>query len=277
MINAVRATKRFVRLTRGLALLLTLTAAASAHDMWLVTDVAGANASICARIGERFPETVNSVTEDRVRQFQIRTGAGTVKLSGTFAEKQFCAPRPSDVAAGVAEMVVQPRINSIDAQRFAQFVKGEGLDHIVDMRASGQVSYLYSRYAKLVFGQPKELAAKPLGHLLEIVPEMDPSLLASGAALRVQVLFRGKPLPNAQVAAIHEGASGEAFEFPVKVRTDQNGWATLRLTRPGLWYARLIHTIPSDDPEFQWHHVFATLTFRAGASHTDHARQKPVP
>lgn len=235
----------------------------AAHDMWLVTGIPGAEDKVCARIGERFPDTVNAPTADRVTLFQFRSRGAVEKLNGTLADKQFCAPL-FQAKDGVAEMVVHPRLNRIDYKRFAEFVRGEGLQHVVRPTDSGagEVGYLYSRYSKLLVGGAGEsgLATEALGHVLEIIPMNPPA--ASLSDFQVRVMFRGKPLANAQVAAVHEGASPEAYQFPVVARTDAQGVAVLKLTRPGLWYARLIHTIPTDDPEFQWHHFFATLTFR---------------
>ncbi|MEO6119317.1 MAG: DUF4198 domain-containing protein, partial [Terriglobales bacterium] len=245
-------------------ILLMLASNSSAHDMWIVTGVPGAMNKICARIGERFPETVNAPTADRITTFQIRQLDRVEKLSGTFLDKQFCAPSPAG-RDGIVEMVVHPRLNRIDRKRFAEFVRGEGLEHVTKQREAentAEVSYLYSRYSKLIMGSPDAKAlSTPIGHALEIVPLGQPSSSPQGSSFRVQVLFRGKPLANAQIAAVHEGASPEAFQFPVVTSTDKEGIAELKLTRHGLWYARLIHTIPADDPEFQWHHFFATMTF----------------
>lgn len=247
--------KLFVFLT-----LITLTSVSAAHDMWLVTAVPGAEGKICARIGERFPDTVNAPTADRITTFQLITDQGAEKLNGEFKDKQFCANANAS-AAGVAEMIVQPRLNKIDAKRFREFVHGEGLEHIVkpDAGKQGDVTYLYSRYSKLITPGRSKAYSRMLGHALEVVPLDDPS--SSSRSLRVRILFRGKPLAGAQVAAVNENASPEAHQFPVVTRTDKDGNAELKLTKSGLWYARLIHTIPADDPEFQWHHYFATLTF----------------
>lgn len=232
--------------------------------MWLVSGVAGAEQKICARIGEVFPGTVNAPTADRVTRFQLHSADTAHKLEGALVEKQFCAPLPA--ADGIAEIVVHPRLNQIDSKRFAQFVQMEGLEPVVGgAQGDAPVRYLYSRYSKALVGLPglKEIQ-RPIGHLLEIVPQADPASLRAGSELAVLVLFRGMPLANAQVAAVHEGASGEAGTFPVVTRTDDKGVARLKLTRAGLWYARLIYTIPVNDPEFQWHHFFSTLTFRIG-------------
>ncbi len=256
-----------MRSTLGLALMLfVLSSASAAHDMWLVAGVPGAEGKICARIGERFPDTVNAPTVDRVTAFQARFHDRTEKLNGTFLEKQFCAPSPAG-KNGIVEMIVQPRLNKLDRKRFSEFVRGEGLQHVIAQTGAGagsEVNYLYSRYSKLILGTPKlEMLSEPIGHALEIVPLNDPSALPQVSGFRVRVLFRGKPLVNAQVAAVNEGASPEAHQFPVVTRTDKDGIAELKLTGQGLWYARLIHSIPADDPEFEWHHFFATMTFHA--------------
>ena len=39
---------------------------------------------------------------------------------------------------------------------------------------------------------------KPLGHLLEIVPEQDPAIASAGQPFAVQVLFLGTPLAGAR-------------------------------------------------------------------------------
>lgn len=250
-------------------LILTISSLAFGHDMWIVTDVAGAEQKVCARIGETFPGTVNAPTADRVSRFELHAAGGPQKLTGTFGDKQFCAPLPPGTN-GIAEIIVQPRLNQIDAKRFGDFVRMEGLEHVVKPAAvastDAPVKYLYSRYSKAIVGRPTVSAIRSsLGHVLEIVPQQDPRSLKAGESLRVQVLFRGQPLAGAQVAAVNEGASGESGKFPVTARTDQNGMAELKLHKPGLWYARLIHTIRMNDPEFEWHHFFSTITFTVGS------------
>lgn len=242
----------------------------AAHDMWIVADVPGAEGRICARIGETFPATVNAPTADRVTLFQFHSGGRSSRLEGLFSDKQFCAPKAG--SAGVAEMIVHPRLNSIDAPRFAQFAKMEGLEEVIKQGPAdtggdkSKVKYIYSRYSKAVIGTPPlEEISRELGHVLEIIPKADPQALKEGELFPVLILFKGAPLKRAQVAAVHDGGSGESGTFPVVARTNDKGIAQLRLNRQGLWYARLIYTIPANDPEFQWHHFFSTLTFHIGS------------
>ncbi len=262
--------------TRALTLpaFLLLTASAlPAHDLWLATGVAGARGRVCARIGEHFPVSSNGVTADRVEAFQVRTESGAEPLQGVAEKKQFCAPLPRPAAAGVAEMLVHPRYIRLEAKDFNSYIEGEGFAAVMEARRKGgktdaEGRELYSRFAKVLMGKGG-LATRPLGHVLEIVPEKDPATLAAGEALPVQVLFRGKPLAGAHVSAAYAGAEMKGHDFPVTAETDAQGRALLKLDRAGLWYARLIHMVEAqDDPQIEWRSFFATLTFEVPGKNT---------
>ncbi len=244
----------------------------SAHDLWLVTGVAGARGRVCARIGEHFPTSSNGVTADRVEVFQLRSEGGAQPLTGAKEKKQFCAPLPKPGApAGVAEIIVHPRFIRLGAKDFNSYIEGEGFASVIAAReqsgkADAEGRELYSRFSKAVMGGAGSLATRPLGHVLEIVPEKDPATLAEGEPLAVQILFRGKPLAGVRVSAAWAGAEMKGHEFPVAAETDAQGRALLRLDRTGLWYARLIHMVPAqDDPQIDWRSFFATLTFEVPA------------
>jgi len=239
---------------------------AKAHDLYLVTGIAGAEGKVCARIGEKFPESTGAVTADRLEFFQLRAGGGITPLKGAKQDDQFCASLPPD-SAGVAEIVVHPRFIKLSAEDFNSYIEGEKFSDVYRLRrttgkTNAEGRELYSRYGKLLMGALGERATKPVGHILEIIPEKDPAELKPGEPLRVRVLFRGKPLPGAHVGAVYSGAVLTGHDFPVLAETGQNGWALLKFDRPGLWYARLIHMTPAQgDPEIDWRSYFATLTF----------------
>lgn len=235
---------------------------AFAHDLYLTREK---NQKVCAGIGEHFPASMNAVTADRVTAFAVRTLQGVSPLKGGATNKQFCASAPGETL--MAEMVVQPRFIQLAAKDFQGYIHGEGLRHIEKLRAEpgrqeAPGRELYSRYSKLLVGELGEEATKVLGHSLEIVPLRDPSGLEPGRPLQVRVLFKGKPLVDAQVSAVYAGAKLSGHDYPVTTRTDENGIAELKLDRPGLWYARLIYMEPTqNDPDIDWRSYFATLTF----------------
>ena len=248
---------------------LAFAGSADAHDLYLVTEIAGAEGKVCARIGEKFPESAGAVTADRLELFQLRAGSGVTPLKGAKEADQFCAALATQGPA-MAEIIVHPRFIKLSAKDFNAYIEGEKFSHAVRMRQAGgkqdaEGRELYSRYGKLLIGGLGERATRPVGHILEIVPEKDPAGLKPGEPLRVQVLFRGKPLTGAHVGAVYAGAVLTGHDFPVLAETGQDGTAVLKLDRPGLWYARLIHMTPAQgDPEIDWRSYFATLTFSLG-------------
>ncbi len=243
-----------------------------AHDMWLVSGVSGARGRVCARIGEHFPVATNGVSADRVEVFRWRTESGAQSLPGVEGKKQFCAPLPgASTLSGVVEMVVHPRFIRLDAKDFNSYIEDEAFASVIAARRqngkdNAEGRELYSRFSKLLIGKTGDLAMRPLGHVLEIVPEKDPATLSGGEALPVQVLFRGKPLAGVRVNAAYAGAAVKSHDFPVTAETDAGGRTLLKLDRVGLWYARLIHMVAAqDDPEIDWRSFFATLTFVVSA------------
>ena len=249
------------------ALFLTMSGPLSAHDMWLVTGVPGARGRVCARIGEHFPVASNGVAADRVDLFQLRTENGAKSLTGAEGKKQFCAPLPGPSSTAVAEIVIHPRFIQLSAKDFNSYIAGEGFTDVIRARqqkgkTGAEGRELYSRAAKLLMGKIGELATRPLGHVLEIVPEKDPAALVPGEPLPVQVLFRGKPLTGVRVSAAYANAEMKGHDFPVTAETGADGRALLKLDRGGLWYARLIHMVAAQgDPEVDWRSFFSTLTF----------------
>jgi hypothetical protein len=241
---------------------------AAAHDLYLVNGVSGAERRICARIGEQFPGSESAVTPDRLEVFAVRTARTPFrKLQGKVAGNQLCAAAP-EAKSFVAEMIVHPRYIKLESKLFDSYVEGEGLRQVLDARGQQGAGVdgreLYSRYAKLIKGRG---GLNVLGHTLEIVLEKDPADLKAGDSLPVQVLFRGRPLVDAQVAAVHAGADLKGHKYPVVARTDAEGRAALKLDRVGLWYARLIHMVPAEgDPEVDWRSFFATVTFSLPAT-----------
>jgi uncharacterized GH25 family protein len=265
--------------------LMIFAASAAAHDLFLVVEGEGVRRRVCARIGEHFPESMNAVKLERIVRFRVSTGKEQLDLHGEVDEKakQTCAfLRDGTARGGKVELLSTPNFIELDAKEFNPYIEGEGFSRIVALRKAAGKSEapgreLYSRFAKAILPEDTE-ATRPMGHELEIVPLKDPSVLKKGEALPVRVLFRGKPLTGVQVSAVYAGAKLEGHVFPVSSTTDAKGEAKLELDRPGLWYARLIHMLPSAEaggtitgslgvrgasaiPAHDWRSFFATMTF----------------
>jgi uncharacterized GH25 family protein len=70
--------------------------------------------------------------------------------------------------------------------------------------------------------------AKPLGHALELVPETNPvTPMGPGTPIKVLLLYKGKPFPNARVSFIPRGeALTEGFDKRYERMTDEKGRAS---------------------------------------------------
>lgn len=102
------------------------------------------------------------------------------------------------------------------------------------------------------------------GQPLEVIPLNNMNNLKDGGKLDVKVLFQGKPLPNAPVKATYAGfenpdsaqhqsaqKSGKKAEkhYPVETTTDDQGRASVKVTRAGYWLILLSHKPPYPDKE----------------------------
>jgi len=96
--------------------------------------------------------------------------------------------------------------------------------------------YVKSVKTFISVGQGSESFKKTLGHTIEIVPQVNPSMLKPGQQLTVSVLFKGRPVGGIPVFGIYEGfKSKEHSDRPIQTQTDANGTASVKVDRPGKW------------------------------------------
>lgn len=144
------------------------------------------------------------------------------------------------------------------------------------------LSALAHQYAKALVAvgackwEPDKLV---VGHRLEIVPLQDPHKLALGDALKVRVLFDGKPASQAEVSGVYLGAASGVDSPLWSKSADEEGIAKIPLQhatvgaalgaikRPAVWMVRAIVIQPAP-PELAdkcnelW--FVATLTMQIG-------------
>lgn len=155
----------------------------------------------------------------------------------------------------------------LEADKFNEYLAEEGLEKVLEQRRLLREDRKpgrerYSRYLKSLVqaGDKGDEAWKKLaGQRLEIVPLADPYSLKPGAALKVKVLFEGKPLVNVPLFAINK--SGEKIDRQ-KLTTGMDGTAELKLSRAGVWLIRLVHMRRCPDAEeADWESFWSSLTF----------------
>jgi len=114
-------------------------------------------------------------------------------------------------------------------------------------------------YVNLTPGET--LWAKAIGTRLEIVPLSDPSGLRPGEALRVRVLFEGKPV-QARVQAVYDAGGAKGHGFTVRTESDADGTATVPVDRSGLWLVRTRYGREEAHEAYMYYAGGANLVFR---------------
>ncbi len=172
--------------------------------------------------------------------------------------------------AGVYIVAVEtsPKLITLGADAFNEYLIADGLSHIYRLRAKektldrpGRERYSKSPKAILQVGRAGGGGdpCRVLGLPLEIVPLRDPFVLKVGDTLRVRVLFRGKPLADANLGW---NLPDDGERPRGTVRTDDKGEALVPIARTGLMSIRLTYMTRPKEKEYEWESFWTTLTFR---------------
>ena len=106
----------------------------------------------------------------------------------------------------------------------------------------------FAKFSKLYLNPAANDAtfSTPLGHDLEIVPLDNPARIRRGGRARFRVLYKGQPLPNAEVQATWDYYNYRtANAYAQTERTNAQGEVTFRITNSGLQLIRVSDTRPS--------------------------------
>ena len=165
----------------------------------------------------------------------------------------------------------KPNAIELPAEKFNAYLKDEGLDSALALRAErGQLDQpgreIYSRCAKSLLwsgvgdGAPADRA---LGFTLELIAERQPVLLHDGEALPVRLLYEGRPLAGALVVA-RPRADPNA---KLAMRSDADGRVLLPLSHAGAWMIKAVHMRPAPTGSgADWESLWASLSFETGAA-----------
>ncbi|MCI0461468.1 MAG: DUF4198 domain-containing protein [Gemmataceae bacterium] len=250
-----------------------LAAPAVAHDLWLIppeTLTPGKPVLIRANVGVDFPKSEHAPDPPAFKRRLLILpdgSAGTVRAAGKEGLSgllEFVPERPGLYTVAVE---TQPKVLTLPAEKFNEYLVADGMPHIYRLRARektldqpGRERYSKSVKALVQVGKGGGgEVSRAVGLTLEIVPLADPFALKAGASLAVRVLFRGLPLPEANVGWQHPGDGESARGY---VRTDARGEALVPVARSGLMTLRLTHMTRPKTAEYEWESFWTTTTFR---------------
>lgn len=248
-------------------LFLCAAANAAAHDFW-IEPASGKVVSLRLMQGEHFRGEPVARDEARIERFVVRDGRGERAIAGANGAEPAGRIEAAPGLSIIGYRTHPRRHGSMTPERFEAYLREEGLEHIIDLRAQrGQSkksgTEIFSRSAKSLVLRPGESNTRfhePLGLRFEIVPESDPY---AGAPVTVRLLFDGRPLPGVRVTALRRGDGAHAAH----VRSDEEGRVTLPIAEEGAWLIKAVHMI--DAPEgsgADWESIWATLTFERRSS-----------
>jgi len=240
-----------------------------AHDFWIEPSTfrpaVGTNVSASLRVGQEFigdPVPRDGASIDR---FVLRDADADRDIGGFQGQDPAGWFRVQSAGVQVIGYRSKPRPLGLPAAKFEQYLRDEGLERIIALRAKSGDSArdskeIFSRCAKslVVAGSADGGApvSKPLGFRYELIPESNPM---SGADVKVRALYEGKPLANALLVALYHDDPSVRLDL----RTDAAGRATFHLPKNGVWLIKSVQMIAAPAGSgADWESLWASLTFQ---------------
>lgn len=269
--------KKRLGLLTTLLLLMTWFSSVSAHDLWLVPEPrhpgVGEEVRLLIQTGMKFPESLSAVTPDRLEAVWIKESSDRRDIPGANVQGNSLVleTRFNHPGVALAAVAIRERFIHLKAEEFNEYLEHDGLPQILLLRKNkGELMTdgreMYAKFAKAILkvgeGGPQDLATKPAGLRIEIVPLEDPHQIdAEGGSLPVQVLFEDQPLEGVYVYTLAEGQD----KYKDGYVTDSEGKTTVPIRGRGLWSLHCIYMRPySDKSQADWESFFATTTFLLG-------------
>jgi len=241
-----------------------------AHDMWLEPETFAPApdqvVSVRLRVGQDLLGDPLPRDPSLINQFVFEDAAGRKPVIGRTGGDPAGFLRVTQPGLLVVGYRSNPSTVELDAEKFNQYLKDEGLDGIATLRAqrnqSGSVAReLFSRCAKtlVLSGSANEAQSDHmLGFPLELVAERNPYKLPTGDELPVRLTYENRPLAGALVVAMNRLKPSEKQS----VRTDKNGCARFHVRPGGMWMIKAVHMIPAPaGANAEWMSYWASLTF----------------
>ncbi|HEY1435172.1 MAG TPA: DUF4198 domain-containing protein [Thermoanaerobaculia bacterium] len=241
-----------------------------AHDFWIepttFRPAVGDTLGVRLIVGQKFRGDTLPRNPAMISRFVLVSDAGETPVAGHAADEPAGAVRIEQPGLALIAYRSLDSAVSLEAAKFEDYLKEEGLEAIIAARAKRGDSQkpsreLFSRSAKALIAAGGSGASgfdRIVGLTLELVPESNPYAMKEGDTLPVRLLYEGKPLPGALVVAL----SYDDPDRKIAARSDRDGRVSLRLPKEGVWLVKAVHMVPVlGDPNEDWRSIWASLTF----------------
>jgi uncharacterized GH25 family protein len=232
------------RFAVSLAALGALAATAAAHDTWVQTNTSVVRVGDAVHIDLMLGNHGNDHRDFKLAG-KVDPSEGTLDVIDPDGQRYDLKERLSDVGYTPKEGYWTTRFT---AAKPGLYCVAQASDKVASY---GPIRIV--RSAKTYFVVSKSLDNvpranpgfdKPLGHALELVPESNPvTPMGPGTAIKVRLLYKGKPLAGAVVSFIPRGETlTEAFDERFERKTDEQGRASFT-PREGNYYLVVAHRV----------------------------------
>ena len=249
-----------------------ITIVANAHEFWLEPlkfyFSVGEDIVLNFVVGENFAGEPYNLKKDRLERLQLHQGKSISDLraqskEGEKAQLTFTAKQEG---CHLIAMETTPAFIEQDAEKFNDYLKADGLDHVFNARIKNDAidqpgKEFYSRHTKLILQVGKKTDdtwSKVLNMPIEIVPEQNPADLKRGGRASFKILFNGKPLFGAKVR-VWNRYNHRTMMQPIYAQ--QDGRIETPVSNPGQWMVSVVHMVPSNDPKADWKSYWGSLVF----------------
>jgi uncharacterized GH25 family protein len=245
---------------------------AHAHDFWIepasFRPAVGVAVPLRLYVGQHFKGDTVIYLPELFERYSTVGPDGEKPIAGIAGDDPAGSFTPK--RAGLHIVVYRGTVTSVsfdNEPEFERYLGTEGLERVRTLRnyraprADKPVVELYSRCSKALVAAGGATAGaidRVLGLRLELIAEKDPYTRGAARALPVRLLFENKPLADALVVAFNKAEPMEK----IKLRTDRDGRAVVKLARPGTWLVTSVHMFPAPaTSRADWESVWASLTF----------------
>jgi len=154
----------------------------------------------------------------------------------------------------------------LEAEKFNDYLKEDGLDNALDVRTKTNTlnkpsKEFYSRYVKLLVqtgDKTDDTYKKKIGLRLEIIPAQNPYNLKSGDYLQCLILFDGKPIPHQMVKIWNKI---NETSFLQNAYTENDGTIKFPISSKGPWMISTVKMIESTKPGADWQSFWGSFVF----------------
>jgi hypothetical protein len=241
-----------------------------AHDFWIeptsFSPQLGQILIVRLRVGQEMMGDPVPRDPTLLKQFIVADAAGRRPLVGRDGADPAGYLRVEGNGLMVIGYSSNPSTVEMPADKFNQYLKDEGLDAILALRARRKQMdagshELFSRCAKSLVpagSVGRVQTDRSLGFTLELVAERNPCAMRLGDELPVRLTYQGKALAGALVVAMNRLDPGQKLSE----RTDAEGRVRFHLSQAGMWLIKSVHMIPAlAGTKADWMSYWASLTF----------------